>query len=176
MFVSVPRVEYREAGSPHAVQKTWSPELQPNQNSRAALSHDGGKCEITAACTSRNEEKVSAPPNVNHVPPLECVRSWWLRGRKCGRRERGCRPSWSTSEGVWHYPTCSGAGASSTATRPGDLQRRSSCAVLSERWHDTHHGGRGNLATLRTAGTGRSQLSSFLSSLLLPSSLSYLKA
>lgn len=40
----------------------------------------------------------------------------------------------------------------------------------------TPHGGPGNLATLRTAGTGRSQLSSFLSSLPLLSSLSYLKA
>lgn len=40
----------------------------------------------------------------------------------------------------------------------------------------TPHGGPGNLAALRTAGTGSSQLSSFLSSLLLLSSTSYLKA
>lgn len=42
-------MEYREAGSSHSVQKTWSAELQPNQNCRAALSNYGGKCAITAA-------------------------------------------------------------------------------------------------------------------------------
>ncbi len=36
-------MEYREAGSSQSMQKTWSTELQPDQNCRAALSHYGGK-------------------------------------------------------------------------------------------------------------------------------------
>lgn len=55
------------------------------------------------------------------VSILQFLRSWWVRGRKWERRGRGCRPSWSTSGGVWHYLTFTGAGDKSMATHRGDL-------------------------------------------------------
>lgn len=114
--MSLHRVEHREAGSSHSVQKTWSAELQPNQNCRAALSHYGGKYAITAAGL--------------HLQICICLMSVFLFAL------------WKVLVLLWDScPLCnlSGAGDSEAESEGGERETAGPAGALQEVFDTTQH-------------------------------------
>lgn len=127
------------------------------------------------AYTSSNEKNVLAPPHMNHVPLWNLSGADDSEAESAGGEREAAGPAGALQK---VFDTTQHAVGQGPAQRP-HAKVTSSIGPLAQSslsGDTTPHGWPGNLATLRTAGTGRSQLSSFLSSLLLLSSMSYSEA